>query len=92
MPKASAMSAIFLHSDNPPAAQVSGWMMSIARDTKRSRKPNRVNSHSPPAIGIEIAAFTALYPVTSSGGTGSSNHPMSCCSIILPRRIAATAS
>ena len=32
------MSAIFLHSDNPPAAQVSGWMMSTARDDQQVAK------------------------------------------------------
>lgn len=58
-PNAPAMSAIFLHSDSPPAAHVSGWTMSTACETSSSRKPNRVNSHSPPAIGIESAAFTA---------------------------------
>jgi hypothetical protein len=42
------MSAIFLHSDSPPAAHVSGWTMSTACETSSSRKPNRVNSHSPP--------------------------------------------
>jgi len=73
-------------------AQVSGWMISIAREARISRKPNRVNSHSPPAMGIESAAFTSRYPETSSGGTGSSNQPMSCRSTIRPRRIAAVAS
>ena len=37
------MSAIFLHSERPPAAQVSGWMMSMARVASTSRKPTRVN-------------------------------------------------
>ena len=53
------MSAIFLHSERPPAAQVSGWMMSMARVASTSRKPRRVNSHSPPATGIVSAALTA---------------------------------
>jgi hypothetical protein len=33
------MSAIFLHSVSPPAAAVSGWMMSIAPESKISRNP-----------------------------------------------------
>ena len=48
-----------LASDRPPAAQVSGWTMSTRARQNSSRKPKRVNSHSPPAIGIDSAAFTS---------------------------------
>src|SRR5947209_4514909 len=71
------MSAIFLHSEMPPAEHVSGWTMSTARIVISSRKPKRVNSHSPLAIGMVSAARTSRWPATSSGGTGSSNQAMS---------------
>ena len=38
-PKTAAMSAIFLHSVKPPAAAVSGWMISMASERRMSRKP-----------------------------------------------------
>ena len=52
-------SAIFLHSVMPPAAQTSGCTMSIALRTMASRKPQRVNSFSPPATAMSSARDTS---------------------------------
>ena len=72
------MSAIFLHSDKPPAAQVSGWMMSIARDDEEIAEAEaRELAFAARDRESKAPAFTARYPAISSGGTGSSNQPMS---------------
>lgn len=52
MLKALPMSAIFLHSEMPPAAQTSGCRMSVAQSATSARKPQRANSASPPVIGM----------------------------------------
>jgi hypothetical protein len=69
-PNAFAMSAIFLHSEMPPAAQVSGCRISTARSTRSGRNPQRVNSASPPAIGIERAALTSCQRARSQRRAG----------------------
>jgi len=57
----------------PPAIERSGCRMSTARSSIRSRKSKRVNSDSPLAIGLSVAARTSAWPRLSSKQTGSSS-------------------
>ena len=91
-PKASAMSAIFLHSERPPAAQMSGCTMSTAREANSSRKPKRVNSHSPPATGIGSPPSPRDNPRCPRAAPAPRTSRCRSASIMRPSRIAATAS
>src|SRR5712692_645026 len=71
--KALAMAEMRIASVMPPQIARSGCMMSTAPKTARSRKSCRVNSLSPAAIGMSVAARTAAQPALSSAVTGSSN-------------------
>src|SRR5271167_2914585 len=70
---ALARAEIRIASVMPPQIARSGWKMSTAASIARSRKSCRVNSLSPAAIGMSVAARTCAHPALSSAVTGSSN-------------------
>src|SRR6185369_13293568 len=54
--QADAIAPMRIASDIPPQIARSGWNTSTARSSARSRKSKRLNSLSPAAIGMAVAA------------------------------------
>ncbi len=73
--RTSARAAMRSVSVMPPQRAMSGCTMRRPPRSIRSRKPNRVVSFSPVAIGVRDRAVSRAKPSRSSGASGSSRKP-----------------